>query len=61
MSPYIHSWTLKAHCRGTDWVNKTIKEKRISRASVISLYSGIREDDSDLAPFILEAKYDPSA
>ena len=47
------------HCRGADWVNKTIKKKRIRQGSVISLYSEIREDDNDKIPFILETKYDP--
>ena len=32
---------LKAHCRDADWINKTIKKKRIKQASVISLYSEI--------------------
>ena len=50
---------LKAHCRGTDWVNKIIKKKRIRQGSVISLYSEIHEDDIDLIPFILETKDDP--
>ena len=49
---------LKAHCRGIDWVNKTIKKKRIRQGSVISLYSEIHEDDDDLIPFILETKDD---
>ena len=55
------SYWLKAHCRGTDWINKTIKKKGIRQGSVISLYSEIREDDSDLIPFILETKYNPRA
>ena len=50
---------LKAHCRGADWINKTIKNKRIRQGSVISLYSEIHEDDNDLIPFILETKNDP--
>ena len=41
-----------------DWVNKTIKKKRIRQGSVISLYNEIHEDDNDLIPFILETKYD---
>ena len=52
---------LKAHCRGADWINKTIKKKRIKQGSVISLYSQIHEDDNDLIPFILETKHDPRA
>ena len=52
---------LKAHCRGTDWINKTIEKKRIRQGSVISLYSEIHEDDNDLIPFILETKYEPRA
>ena len=32
---------LKAHCRDADWINKTIKKKRIKQGSVISLYSEI--------------------
>ena len=39
---------LKAHCRGADWINKTIKKKRIRQGSVISLYRKIHEDDNDL-------------
>ena len=50
---------LKAHCLGADWINKTIKMKRIRQGSVISLYSEIYEDDNDPIPFILETKYDP--
>ena len=50
---------LKAHCRGADWINKTIKKKRIRQGRVISLYSEIHEYDNDLIPFILETKYDP--
>ena len=50
---------LKAHCRGADWIYKTIKKKRIRQGSVISLYSEIHEDHSDL--IILETKYDPRA
>ena len=46
-------------CRGADWVNKTIKKKRIRQGSVISLYSEIHEDDNDLIPFILETKDAP--
>ena len=52
---------LKAHCRGADWINKTIKKKRIRQGSVISLYREIHEDDNDLIPFILETNYDPRA
>ena len=52
------SFSLKAHCRGADWVNKTIKKKRIRQGSVISLYIKIDEDDNDLIPFIIETKYD---
>ena len=52
---------LKAHCRGADWVNKTIKKNRIWQASVISLYAEIHEDDNDLTAFILNTKYDPRA
>ena len=40
-------------------MNKTIKKKRISQGSVISLYSEIHEDDNDLIAFILETKDDP--
>ena len=40
---------LKAHCRGADWINKTIKKKRIRQGSVISLYSEVT------------TKYDPRA
>ena len=57
----LHSHSLKAHCFGTDWINKTIKNKRIRQGSVISLYSEIHEYDNDLIPFILESKYDPRA
>ena len=53
--------SLKAHCRGADWINNTIKKKRIRHGSVISLYSEIHEDDNDLIPFILQTKYDPRA
>ena len=54
--------TLEAHCCGADWINKTIKKKRIRQGSVILLYSEIREDDNDLIrPFILETKDDPGA
>ena len=59
--PSMLSLGLKAHCRGADWINKTIKKKRIKQGSVISLYSEIHEDDNDLIPFILETKYDPRA
>ena len=52
---------LKAHCRGADWINKTIKKKRISKGSVILLYCEIHEDDNDLIPFLPETKYDPRA
>ena len=52
---------LKGHCRGADWINKTIKKKRIRQGSVISLYSEIHKDDNDLIPFILEKKYYPRA
>ena len=52
---------LKAHCRGADWVNKTIKKNEIWQPSVISLYTEIHEDDNDLKAFILETKYDPRA
>ena len=45
---------LNAHCRGTDWINKTIKKKRIRQGSVVSLHSKIHEDDNDLIPFIIE-------
>ena len=44
-----------------DWINETIKKKRIRQGSVISLYSEIQEDDNDLIPFVLETKYDPRA
>ena len=60
MHLHLHQ-QLKAHCRGTDWINKTIKKKRIRPYSVISLYSEIHEDDNDLIPFILETKHDPRA
>ena len=53
--------SLKAHCRGADWVNKTIKKNRIWQLSVISLYTEIHEDDNDLTAFILETKYEPRA
>ena len=36
---------LKARCRDADWINKTIKKKRIRQGPVISLYSEIHEDD----------------
>ena len=49
---------LKAHCHGSDWINKTIKQKIIRQDSVISLYSEIHENDNDLIPFILETKDD---
>ena len=55
----IHNCKLKADCRGADWINKTIKKKRIRHGSLISLYSEIHEDGSDLVPFILETKNDP--
>ena len=58
---FIEFMDLKAHRRGTDWINKTIKKKRIRQGSVISLYSEIHEDDNDLIPFILETKNDPRA
>ena len=47
---------LKAHCRGADWMNKTIWTNRIRQASAISPYTEIREGDNDLTPFILETK-----
>ena len=53
------AYFLKAHCRGADWVNITTKKERIRQGPIISLYSEIHEDDSDLIPFILETKYDP--
>ena len=43
-----HYEQLKAHYRGADWLNKTIKKKRIRQGSVISLYSEIHDDDNDL-------------
>ena len=49
---------LKAHCRGADWVNKTIKKNGIWQPSVISLYTEIHEYDKELTAFILETKYD---
>ena len=52
---------LKTHCHGADWINMTIKKKRIRQGSVISLYSEIHEDDNDLIPFILKTKCDPRA
>ena len=55
----LTSLHLKAHCRGADWINKTIKKKRIRQGSIISLYSEIHEDDNDPIPFILETKHDP--
>ena len=55
------SYLLKAHCRGADRVNRTIKKKRIRQGSVILLYSEIHKDDNDLIPFILETKYDTRA
>ena len=58
---YLCLFRLKAHCRGTDWVNKTTKKKRIRQGSVISMYSEIHEDDNYLIPFILETKYNPTA
>ena len=57
----IFKMQLKAHCRGDDLVNKTIKMKRIRQGSVISLYSEIHKDDNDLIPFILETKHDSRA
>ena len=45
---------LTAHCRGADWINKTVKKKRIRQGAGTSLYSEIHEDDNDLIPFILE-------
>ena len=47
---------LKAHCRGADWVNETIKKNRIWQPSVISLYTEIHEDDNNMTAFILETK-----
>ena len=55
----LHKSLLKAHCRGADWVNKTIKKNRSWQPSVISLYTEIHENDNDLTAFILETKYDP--
>ena len=52
---------IKAHCRGADWINKTIKKKIIRQGSVISLYSEIHEDYNDLISFILEIKDGPRA
>ena len=52
---------LKIHCRGADWVNKTIKKNRNWQPSVISLYTEIHEDDNELTAIILETKYDPRA
>ena len=52
---------LKAHCRGADWVNKTIKKNIIWQSSVISLHREIHKDNNDLTAFILETKYDPRA
>ena len=43
---------LKAHCSGADWRNKTIKEKRFRKGSVISMYSEIHKDDHDLISII---------
>ena len=60
MSPLFKA-ILKAHGRGADWVNKTIKKNRIWQPSVISLYTEIHEDDNDLTAFILKTKYDPRA
>ena len=57
----VYTEPLKAHCRGADLINKTIKKKRIRQGPVISLYSEIHEDDNDLIPFILKTKYDPRA
>ena len=50
---------LKAHCRAADWINKTIKKKRIRRGSIMSLYNEIHENDNDLILFLLETKDDP--
>ena len=47
--------------RGADWIDKTIKKKRIRQGPIISPYSEIHEDDNDLILFILETKDDPSA
>ena len=55
----VFSGVLKAH--DADWINKTIKKKRIWPDSVISLHSEINENDNDLIPFILETKHDPRA
>ena len=60
MPPVFINW-LKAHCHDTDWINETIKKKRIRERSVISLYSEIHKDDNNLILFILETKYDPRA
>ena len=59
-SALIFSLLLK-HCRGADWLNKTIKKERIKQGSVILLCSEFQEDDNDLTPFILKTKYDPRA
>ena len=37
------------------------KQDGIMQASVISMYTEIREDNNDLNAFILKAKYDPRA
>ena len=58
---HVLAYGLKAHCRGADWVNKTIKKNRIWQPSVISLYTEIHEGDNDLTAFIFETKYDPRA
>ena len=47
-----NSFHLKVHCRGADWVNKTIEKNRIRQVSVIPLYTEIHEDDKDLTAFI---------
>ena len=53
----LRNVNLKAHCRDADWINKTIKKKRIWPDSVISLYSEIHEDHNNLVPFTLETKH----
>ena len=52
----VSSESLKAHCRGTDWINKAIKKNRVRQGSVISLYSEIHEDDNGLIPFYPQNK-----
>ena len=42
-----------------DWINKTIKKKRVKQRSLIWLNSEIHKDYNDLIPFILETKDDP--